>query len=154
MCRSHPGAAGNFGVDVVLPERAVGGEGGDRTVDLIEQGADLRAVTDVVGGQRRRDDPARVGIRADMELAPRPTRPAAMLLPEPLARPAQAQPRAVHQQMHRPGAGAGARLRHFQCLGPAAQGRMVRDGEVEAEQAEDGADQALGLAQGPGCCAG
>src|SRR5215204_4243256 len=31
--------------------------------------------------------------------------------------------------------------------GPAAQGRVVRRGEIEPEQSDDGADQALGLAQ-------
>jgi hypothetical protein len=58
---------GDLGVDVVPVVRAIGGEGGDRTVDLIEQGADPRAVIDVVAGQLRRDDPAGVGVRGEVE---------------------------------------------------------------------------------------
>ena len=38
-------------------------------------------------------------------------------------------------------------LRHLQRLGPAAEGAVVRNREIEAEQLEDGADQPLGLAQ-------
>ena len=38
--------------------------------------------------------------------------------------------------------------RHLQRPGPAAQGGVVGHGQVEPEQAEDRADQALGLAQG------
>src|SRR5213592_17072 len=43
--------------------------------------------------------------------------------------------------------GAGRRSRHLQCLGPPAQRGMVRDGEIETEQADDGADQPFGLPQ-------
>src|SRR4051794_34445360 len=38
-----------------------------------------------------------------------------------------------------------SRPRCTQGLGPAAQGRMVGNREVETEQADDGADQAFGL---------
>src|SRR6267378_240158 len=48
-------------------------------------------------------------------------------------------------RMH--GFGAGRRSRHLQCLGPPAQRGMVRDGEIETEQADDGADQPFGLPQ-------
>ncbi len=43
-----------------------------------------------------------------------------------------------------------ARLRtwHLQRLRPAAKGRVVRHGQIEPEQADDGADQALCLAPG------
>ncbi len=37
--------------------------------------------------------------------------------------------------------------RHLQRFGPAAQGRVVRYAQLQPEQADDGADQALGLAQ-------
>ena len=57
----------DLGVDVVPIERAVAGEGGDGTIRPVEQGADLRAVVDIVGGRRRRDDPAGVGVHADVE---------------------------------------------------------------------------------------
>ena len=62
-------------IDVVPVERAVGGEGGDGTLDLVEQGTDLRAIVDVVAGQLRRNDPAGVGVRAEMQLLPGPARP-------------------------------------------------------------------------------
>src|SRR5438552_5398802 len=42
---------------------------------------------------------------------------------------------------------AGRRSRHRQCLGPPAQRGMVRDREIETEQADDGADQPFGLPQ-------
>ena len=44
------------GVDVVPVERAVAGEGGDGTVDPVEQGTDLRAVVGIPVGQHARDD--------------------------------------------------------------------------------------------------
>ena len=77
-----------------------------------------------------------------------------MLLDQPLAGPAQLQPRAVDEQMHglwpRPqpsglllDRGRGT----LQRRGPAAQGGVVRHGEIEPEQAHEGADQALSLAQ-------
>src|SRR4051794_33756799 len=89
-----------------------------------------------------------------MELPPRPAPLRAVLLDQPLARAVELQPRAVHQQVH--GAGIAARAatrtvaarlrpRHLQRLGPAAQGGVVRHGEVEPEQADDGADQPFGL---------
>src|SRR5271156_1706410 len=45
------------------------------------------------------------------------------------------------------GLGAGRRSRHRQRLGPPAQRGMVRDREIETEQADDGADQPFGLPQ-------
>src|SRR4051812_17009072 len=78
----------------------------------------------------------------------------AVLLHQPLARAVELQPRAVDQQVHGAGIAASAatrtvaarlRPRHLQRLGPAAQGGVVRHGEVEPEQADDGADQPFGL---------
>ena len=63
---------GGLAADAVAVERAIGGEGGDRTADPIELGAHLRAVIDAVGGQLRRDDAAGAGVHADVQLAPRP----------------------------------------------------------------------------------
>src|SRR4051812_22142893 len=68
-----------------------------------------------------------------------------MLLDQPLARAAQLQARAVHQQVH--GLGAGPWSWDLHGLGPAAQGGMVGNRESETQQANDGADQAFGLAQ-------
>ncbi len=47
----------DLGIDIVPVVRAVGGERGDGTIDLLEQGADLRAVIRILVGQRRRNDP-------------------------------------------------------------------------------------------------
>jgi len=60
---------------------------------------------------------------------------------------AQAQTCAVHQQVHGLAVPARLRAQHLQRLGPAAQGGVVRHAQLQPEQADDGADQALGLAQ-------
>ncbi|CAA9223036.1 MAG: hypothetical protein AVDCRST_MAG04-716, partial [uncultured Acetobacteraceae bacterium] len=133
------------GVDVVAVEGAVAGERGHRPVDPVEQGTDPRAVVGVLVGERRCDDVAGVGVRGEVEFLPGATSLGAVLLRQPLAGAAEPQPRAVHQQVHRPA--PGARGRHLQRLRPAAERRMVGHGEIEAEQLEDGADQAFGLAQ-------
>src|SRR4051794_35914329 len=88
---------GNLGVNIVAVVRPVAGEGRHWPLDLLKQGADLRAVVSILVGQHRRDDPARVGVRGEMQLAPATAPLAAMLLDQPLARPAKLQPRAVHQ---------------------------------------------------------
>ncbi len=140
-------ALGDAVVDAVLVVSAVGNERGHRSRNLIKQGADLGAVVDLLGGQQRRDDLACAGVQADMQLPPRPARLGAVLLEQPLARAAQAQARAVHQQVKGLAVSARLRARHLQRRGPAAQGRMVRHAQFQPEQANDGADQALGLAQ-------
>src|SRR4051794_28624831 len=80
-----------------------------------------------------------------LHLAPGPAPSRAMLLDQPLARAAQLQARAVHQQVH--GLGAGPWSWDLQGLGSAAQSGVVRDGEIKAKQAHEGADQPFGLAQ-------
>src|SRR6185369_6535057 len=45
----------DLAVDGVLVVCAIAGERGDGTIDLVEQGTDLRAVIDIIGGQRRGD---------------------------------------------------------------------------------------------------
>ena len=71
-----------------------------------------------------------------------------MLLKPPPAIVAQLQARAVHQQVHGlaacPGAGV-PRPQHFQRRRPTTERRVIRHAQAEAEQAEDGADQPLGL---------
>src|SRR3954463_9906419 len=125
-----------FGHDAghVLPVLgAVTRERGYRSrLDLVEPGPDPRAVIGLVAGQLHGLDPASPGIHAQVQLAPGAACLGAMLLDQPLAGPAQLQPRAVHQQMY--GLGAGAGPRHFQGLGPAAECRVVRHGKPEAEQ--------------------
>jgi hypothetical protein len=63
-------APGDLAMDVVPVVRAIGGERGDRAVHLVEQGANPRAIVGRVAGQLRRDDPARVGVRAEVRLLP------------------------------------------------------------------------------------
>src|SRR3954463_7169966 len=140
-------ALGDAGVDSFLIVRPVARNRGERCRDLVEQGADLGAIIGIVGRQLRRDDPARVGIHPDVQLAPGSASSRAVLLDQPLARAAQLQARAVHQQVHRLGSAVRPRPRHLQGLGPAAQGGMVGNRESETEQAHDRADQAFGLAQ-------
>jgi len=92
-------------------------------------------------------DLAAAGVQANVQLPPGPACLGAMLLLQPLARAAQAQSRAVHQQVQGFAIPAQLRARHLQRLGPAAQRGMVRHRQSQPEQADDGADQALGLAQ-------
>src|SRR3954470_23143000 len=73
-----------------------------------------------------------------------------VLLDQPLAGPTQLQPCAVHRQMHGLGiapctGGTRPWPGHLRGGCPAAQGGVVRDREIEAEQADDGADQPFGL---------
>ncbi len=142
-------AFGDAGVSTVLVVSAIAGERGQRARHLVEQGTGQGAVIDVVGGQRGGDDLAGVGVHAEVQLSPRPPRAGAVFLEQPLAWPAQLEPRAVHQQVHGLGIatslGAGPpRLRHFHRYGPPAEGGVVRHTQGEAEQADDGADQAFG----------
>ena len=60
-------AGGDLAIDAVLIICAIAGERGDGTVNLVKQRTDLRAVIDIVGSQRRRDDPTSVGINTDVE---------------------------------------------------------------------------------------
>ena len=139
-------AFGNDAVDVLPVIGAITRKRSDRTRDLIEQRADLRTVVDIVGGQFRGHDLASADIHADVQLAPRTSRLAAMFLDQPLAGAAQLQACAVHQQMHR----FGFRTRlpeYLHGLGSPAQRRMIGNGEIKTEQADDGPDQPLGLAQ-------
>src|SRR3954464_12436116 len=147
-------ALGHVDVNALLVVRAVRRDGGDRVRDLVQQGADLGGVVFVALGQGGGHDPAGLGVHAEMELPPRPAPLGAVLLDPPRARAVELQPRAVDQQVHGAGIAASAatrtvtarlRPRPLQRLGPAAQGGVVRPGEVEPEQADDGADQPFGL---------
>src|SRR3954454_25383454 len=93
-------ALGHVGVNALLVVRAVRREGGDRVLDLVQQGADLGGVVFVALGQGGGHDPAGLGVPAEMELPPSPAPRGAMLLDQPLARAVELQPRAVDQQVH------------------------------------------------------
>ena len=73
------------GVDTGLIIGAIAGERGRRAPDLIEQGIDLRGVVNIFVGQCRRHDPARIGVGADVQLAPGSAPARAMVLDQPLA---------------------------------------------------------------------
>src|SRR5215213_1340010 len=82
-------ARGDPAIDTFLIIRAVAGQRGDRSVYLVEQGTNLRAVIGILIGQLRRNDLPSVGIHAEVELSPRPARAGAVLLDQPLARATQ-----------------------------------------------------------------
>src|SRR3954468_6443604 len=143
-------APADASVHAILIVRPVARDRGYRARDLVEQGADLVTVVNLAARQRCGDDLARVGIHTEVQCPPGPALAGTVLLDQPLAGPTQLQPCAVHQQMHglgiapctgvtRPWPG------HLQGGCPAAQGGVVRDREIEAEQADDGADQPFGL---------
>ena len=126
---------------------AIGGERCHGSRNLIEQGANLRTVVDLLCGQRSRDNLAGVGVQTNVQFAPGPARPGAMFLDQPLACTTEFQARAVHQQVKRLAVTARSWARHLQRFRPAAQGGVVRHGQSEPEQVDDGTDQSLGLPQ-------
>src|SRR5665213_1386240 len=85
-------AARDLTVDAIVVVCSVGGERADRTIDLVKQSADLRAVINIIRGQRRRDDLAGVDVNTDVQFAPRPAPVRAMLLDQPLASTGQLEP--------------------------------------------------------------
>jgi len=82
----------NLAGDAVLIVGTVGSKGGNRTIDLIKQRANLRSIVYVAVRQRRRDDLSGVGVHSDVELAPRPPYLRVVLLKQPYAQVAQLQP--------------------------------------------------------------
>ena len=52
----------------LLVVRAIGGERGQKSWHLVEQGADPGTVVDLLRSQRRRDDLPGVGVQADVQL--------------------------------------------------------------------------------------
>ncbi|WP_424138484.1 hypothetical protein [Roseomonas chloroacetimidivorans] len=49
--------------NLTRPDRAISSERYDQTIDLVEQGADQRAIIEIVAGQHERGGPAGVVIR-------------------------------------------------------------------------------------------
>src|SRR5258708_21994632 len=66
-------------VDIVPIVRSIAGKRRDRSGNLLQQGTDLRAVIDILVGQVGGDDLSSVGVHADVELSPGPTRPSGIL---------------------------------------------------------------------------
>src|SRR6201984_901173 len=80
-----------------------------------------------------------------MELSPRPTRPCAGLLDEPLTGTAELALCTVPQEVS--GLPARSWSRHLQYLASSADGRMVWRREIKTEQPKKGFDQPFGLAE-------
>src|SRR5438309_5373734 len=131
-------------VDIIPIVGSIASKRRNRARNLLQQGTDLRAVIDILAGQRGGDDLSSVGVHPDMELSPAPTRPCGVLLDEPLTGTAELEPCAVHQQVDRFAAGSWSR--HRQCLAPSADRRMVGRCEIKIKQPEKGCDQPFGLA--------
>jgi hypothetical protein len=74
-------------VNIILVVGAIGDDGGERVVGLVEQGAEFGGIIDLLAGQGRGDDPAGRRIDAQVQLAPGPTPLGSMLLDQPLAWP-------------------------------------------------------------------
>jgi IS5 family transposase len=70
----------DLGVDIVTVVGAIAGEGRHRTINPVEQGADLRAIVGVLVGQHRRADPPGVGVGGEVERPPGSAPLGAMLL--------------------------------------------------------------------------
>ena len=86
-------------VDIVPIVRSIAGKRRNRSGNLLKQRTDPRAVIGILAGQLGGDDLSSVGVHADMELPPGPTRPCGVLLDEPLTGTAELEPGAVHQQV-------------------------------------------------------
>src|SRR3954454_25350905 len=140
--------------NLVSPQESIIDEEGIAVADADEARTFAReAVTEMVqdgvaeiahwrGWKIEGRDASGLGVHAEMELPPRPAPLGAVLPDQPIARAVELQPRAVDQQVHGAGIAASAALRtvaarlrprHLQGLGRAAQGGVVRHGEVEPE---------------------
>ena len=81
--RSLRRVLGHSIVDSILIVGTVGDDGGERIVDLVEQGAEFSGIVDFLAGQGRSDNRAGFGIDAQVQLAPGPAALGAMLLHSP-----------------------------------------------------------------------
>jgi len=123
---------GDSAVNVRLIVRSIADEGGEWTGDLVEQRLDLRAIVNIAAGQVSCENLSSLSVNADVQFPPGPASSGAMLLDQPLAGPTQPQARAVDQQMNR-SSGAWTWLWDVQGLGAAAQGRVIRDCQIQTE---------------------
>ena len=103
---------------------------------LVGQRPDLCGVIDSTIGQRGGHDPAAGRVHADTQDPPRAPFPGPVLPEQPLPWPAQLRSRAVHQQMQRPPVRAGSGWQ-LDASGPPADGRVIRNRQLEAEQPKD-----------------
>src|SRR5215207_8693915 len=124
---------------------AIGHDARDLSLDLLEQDRYLAGISGFRAGQHTRNDLACFGVYGQMQLTPGPAG-SAVLFAIPFPFPEQLQARAVEQQVQgavwgnmRPAVGEAATA--------PAQGGVVRNRELEPEQAQHAAGEALGLAQ-------
>jgi hypothetical protein len=76
-------ALGDISANAFLVVGTVRRDGGDRLRDLVEQGAELGGGVRVAAARRGRHDPPRVGVHAQVHLAPGPAPLRAVLLDQP-----------------------------------------------------------------------
>jgi hypothetical protein len=78
---------GNWPVAILIVASS-SNERGQRTADLVEQGTDLCAVTNLFAGRRRSRNLTGLRVHTEMQLPPDPARLGALLFNQPLARTA------------------------------------------------------------------
>src|SRR5512135_2274067 len=117
-----------------------------RVLHLLQQGGDRLRIGHPRLADHRRLDLVRLGIDSQMELQPGPTLRVAMLSDFPLPLAIDLQPGAVEDQVERPLGTFGQR--DAKRGGAAAEGGVIRDGQVQAHQAEEGPGEPLGGLQG------
>ena len=86
------------------------------------------------------------GVDAEVKLAPPTARPDAVLLVVPFTFAVNLQTCAVDKKMQWP-CWVAPMQQSGQATTAAAQGRMIRDGDIDTKQVDDRTQQALGLAQ-------
>ena len=124
--------------------RAVCRERRNVGIDLIEQFGKFGNVADIIRRQFGRDDFMRVGINAEVQLAPPPARPDAVFLIEPFALAVNLQAGAVDEKMQWFVAVDPFR-QDRQAATATAQSRVIRDGDIDLEHVGDRSQQAFGL---------
>jgi hypothetical protein len=134
-------AFGDLAIDTVLVVRAVGGERGDRTVDLIKKVPTcMPSSTSLV-----------VSAAATMWPVPASTPMCSLRHDQRLLAPCFSSNHSPAPERFRPVLSTnrckGSAMHDGQCLGSPADRRMVRNGEIETEQADDGSDQSFRLPQ-------
>jgi hypothetical protein len=132
-------------VDRLGVVRAISSDGGNRTRNLVEQGADPdpREIADLVARSLRGEDLPTVGLDRQMKLAPGPATTRAVLPRLPLPSAVDLQPGGIDHHVDRPG-----RWRQWsgQRETDAAPGKggVVGNREAHPEQGRDRAQEAFG----------
>jgi hypothetical protein len=123
---------------------AIRDEAGDLAVDLLEQSGNFADVVRIILSQSVRNDFTGVRVDRKMELAP--SAMAAVSLLVPLALSEQLQPRAVDNQMSSSRNNTRSPCRKLTAT--SAECGVVRNAEIEPQQAKHAAGECLSLTQG------